>query len=238
MSKRDERERERMMSMLPNEGEVAAEIFAAMSMVGESGAPITPDLAALASQVAGAEAAGRWLKAGHSMDDCGMVRRFYEYVGNHIGEDVAPGGRLHGATLPDDDDDDTAEPVAGDPQPALRGIRHEPALDSDPTSLISTAGGCIDGGWEEFRSSRFSQKLDGNWVLNSYPAQGVLALQFMGRNFSGFAEVFQDDIASVRIAAKGLNMVVEVVDCNGQTITAVGPKGRLRNIFKQLGHPL
>jgi hypothetical protein len=237
MSKRDERERERMMSMLPNESEVAAEIFAVMSMVGESGAPITPDLAALASQVAGADAAGRWLKAGHSMEDCGMVRRFYEYVGNHIGQDVAPGGRLYGATLPEDEDDEDG-PVAGDHQPAARGIRHEPALDSDPTSLIATAGGYIEGTWEEFRSSRFSQKLDGNWVLNSYPAQGVLALQFMGRNFSGFAEVFKDDIAAVRVAAKGLSLVVELVDCNGQTITAVGPKGRLRNIFKQLGHPI
>lgn len=226
-----------MMSMLPNEGEVAAEIFAAMSMVGEPGAPITPDLAALASQVAGAEAAGRWLKGGHSMEDCGMVRRFYEYVGTHIGEDVSPGGRLFGATLPDDVAD-AGGPVAGDSKAAPRGIRHEPALDSDPTSLIATAGGYIDGGWEEFRSSRFSQKLDGNWVLNSYPAQGVLALQFMGRNFSGFAEVFKDDIAAVRVAAKGLNLVVELVDCNGQTITAVGPKGRLRNIFKQLGHPI
>lgn len=237
MSKRDERERKRMTSMLPNEGEVAAEIFAAMSMVGEPGAPMTADLAALASQVAGAEAAGRWLKGGRSMEDCGMVRRFYEYVGNHIGEDVAPGGRLHGATLPDDEDDEDGT-VAGDSAPATRGIRHEPALDSDPTSLIATAGGYIDGGWEGFRSSRFSQKLDGTWVLNSYPAQDVLALQFMGRNFSGFVEVFKDDIAAVRVAAKGLNMVVELVDCNGQTITAVGPKGRLRNIFKQLGHPI
>lgn len=238
MSKRDERERQRVMSTLPNEGEVAAEIFAAMSMVGEAGVPITPDLAALASQVAGAEAAGRWLKAGHSMEDCGMVRRFYEYVGNHIGEDVAPGGRLHGTTLPDDDDDDASGPVAGDPQPAPRGIRHEPALDSDPTSLVATAGGYIEGGWEEFRSSPFSRKLDGTWVLNSYPAQGVLALQFMGRNFSGFAEVFNDDIASVRIAAKGLNFAVELVDCNGNRLVAVGPTGRLRNIFQQLGHAL
>ena len=74
MSKREERERQRMMAMLPDEGEVAGEIFAAMATVGEPGAAITPDLAALASQVAGAEAAGRWLKAGHSLDDCGMVR--------------------------------------------------------------------------------------------------------------------------------------------------------------------
>ena len=118
------------------------------------------------------------------------------------------------------------------------GIRYEPALDSDPTALIATAGGFIDGGWDEFRTSRSSTKTDGTWVLNHYPAEGVLALHFMGRNFSGFAEVFKDDIASVRVAAKGLNMVVEVVDCNGQVITAVGPKKRLRNIFMQLGHAL
>lgn len=236
MSKREDRERERMTSMLPNEGEVAAEIFAAMATVGEPGSTITPDLAALASQVAGAEAAGRWLKAGHSMDDCGMVRRFYEYVGNHIGEDVSPGGRLDGSTLPDGDD--AAAPATGDPRLPARGIRNEPALDSDPTSLITTAGGYIDGGWDEFRSSRISRKLDGNWVLNSYPAQGVLALHFIGRNFSGFAEVFKDDIASVRVASKGLNFAVELVDCNGDRLVAVGPKGRLRNIFKQLGYTI
>ena len=238
MSKREDRERERVTSMLPNEGEVAAEIFAAMSIVGEPGSTITPDLAALASQVAGAEAAGLWLKAGHSVEDCGMVRRFYEYVGNHIGEDVAHGGRLHGATLPDGDDDDAAATATEDPRLPARGIRNEPALESDPTSLIATAGGYVDGGWEEFRSSRFSRKLDGNWVLNSYPAQGVLALQFMGRNFSGFAEVFKDDIASVRVAAKGLNFAVELVDCNGDRLVALGPKGRLRNIFKQLGYTI
>lgn len=238
MSKREERDRQRMMAMLPDEGEVAREIFAAMAMVGEPGAAITPDLAALASQVAGAEAAGRWLKGGHSMDDWGMVRRFYEYVGNHIGEDAAPGGRLHGATLPDGDDNGEAESVPEDPRSTVRGIRDEPALDSDPTSLIATAGGYIDGGWEEFRSSRSSRKLDGTWVLNSYPAEGVLALQFMGRNFSGFAEVFKDDIASVRVAAKGLNFAVELVDCNGDRLVAVGPKGRLRNVFKQLGYAI
>src|SRR4051812_28854888 len=92
-----------MLSVLPDESEVAVEIFAAMAMVGEPGAPITPALAVLASEAVGAEAAGRWLKAGHTLDDCGMVRRFYEYVGGHIGEDVAPGGRLEGATLPDGD---------------------------------------------------------------------------------------------------------------------------------------
>ncbi len=236
MSKREDLEHQRMMSMLPNEGEVAAEVFAAMAIVGEPGALITPELAALASQVAGAEAAGRWLKAGRSMDDCGMVRRFYAYVGSHIGDDVAAGGRLHGATLPGGDDDAVEESASEDPRPVARGIRIEPALDADPTSLIATAGGYIDGGWDEFRSSRFSRKLDGTWVLNSYPAQGVLALQFMGRNFSGFAEVFKDDIASVRVAAKGLNFAIEVVDCNGDRLVAVGPKGRLRNIFKQLGY--
>ena len=61
----------RMMAMLPDEGEVAGEIFAAMAMVGEPGDAITPDLAALASQVAGAEAAGRWLKAGHTWTTAG-----------------------------------------------------------------------------------------------------------------------------------------------------------------------
>lgn len=238
MSKREERERQRMVSMLPDEGEVAVEIFAAMAMVGEPGAPMTPELAALASQVAGAEAAGRWLKGGHTLDDCGMVRRFYEYVGSHIGEDVAPGGRLHGSTLSDGDDDGVAESASGDPQSRARGIRNEPALDSDPTSLIATAGGYIDGGWDEFRSSRFSQKIDGTWVLNSYPAEGVLALQFMGRNYSGFAEIFREDIGSVRVASKGLNFAIEVVDCNGDRLVAVGPKGRLRNIFQQLGYPL
>ncbi|WP_231123672.1 hypothetical protein [Nocardioides sambongensis] len=65
----------------------------------------------------------------------------------------------------------------------------------------------------------------------------MLALHFMGRNFSGFAEIFKDDIASARVAAKGFNMVIEVVDCNGQVITAVGPKKRLRSIFMQLGYP-
>ncbi|CAN5126978.1 hypothetical protein BH09ACT10_BH09ACT10_00680 [soil metagenome] len=105
MSKREDRERRRVETMLPDEREVAAEIFAAMSMVGEPGSSITSDQAALASQVAGAEAAGVWLKAGHSLEDCGMIRRLYEYVGNQTGEDVAPGGRLHGATLPDGDGD-------------------------------------------------------------------------------------------------------------------------------------
>ena len=41
MSERDERERQRMMAMLPDEGEVAGEIFAAMATVGEPGAVIT-----------------------------------------------------------------------------------------------------------------------------------------------------------------------------------------------------
>ena len=238
MSKREERERQRMMSMLPDEGDVAAAIFAAMSTVGQRGATITPELAGLASQVAGAEAAARWLKAGHTLDDCGMLRRYYEYVGNHIGQDAAPGGRLRGTTLPDGDDDEVVEFASEQPQVSARGIRNEPALDSDPTSLIATAGGYIHGSWEESRSSRLSWKTDGTWVLNSYPAEGVLALQFMGRNFSGFAEVFKDDIASVRVAAKGLNFAVEVVDCNGQRLVAVGPKGRLRNIFRQLGYAL
>ncbi|CAN5126931.1 hypothetical protein BH09ACT10_BH09ACT10_00670 [soil metagenome] len=123
-------------------------------------------------------------------------------------------------------------------QPRARGIRNEPALDSDPTSLIATAGGYVDGGWEEFRGSQSPRKLDGDWVLNNYPAQGVLALQFTGRNFSGFADVFNDDIASVRVAAKGLNFAVELVDCNGDRLVAVGPKGRLRKIFKQLGYAI
>lgn len=236
MPKREDRERARMMSMLPDEGVVAAEIFAAASKLGDSGDEITPELAALASQVAGAEAAGRWLKAGHSMDDCGMVRRFYEYVGQHIASDVGSGGRLHGITIAEDDE--SSGRTADSPDTIARGIRYEPALGSDPTALIGTAGGFIEGGWAAFRTSRSSTKSDGTWVLNHYPADGVLALHFMGRNFSGFAEIFKDDIASARVAAKGLNMVVEVVDCNGRTITAVGPRKRLRNIFAQLGHPL
>lgn len=236
MSKREERERQRMMSILPDEGEVAVEIFGAMSIVGTPGDPITRDLAERASQVAGAEAAGLWLKAGRSMEDCGMVRRFYEHVGNQIAEDVSPGGRLDGAALPDGDEGETV--TANVESPMGRGIRSEPALDSNPVTLITTAGGYIDGSWDEFRSSRFSQRLDGAWVLNSYPSHDVLALQFMGQNFSGFVEVFKDDIASVQVAAKGLNLAVEVVDCNGNRLVAVGPKRRLRNIFKQLGHPV
>ena len=57
MSKREDRERARMMSMLPDEGVVAAEILAATSKLGDTGDEITPELATLASQVAGAEAA-------------------------------------------------------------------------------------------------------------------------------------------------------------------------------------
>jgi hypothetical protein len=239
MPKREDRERARVMAMLPEEGAVAAEIFATIAKLGSSGDTITPELASLASQVAGAEAAGRWLTDGHSMDDCGMVRRFYEYVGQHIASDVEPGGRLYGSTIPDGDDaEDSQDRTSVGTEALARGIRYEPALDSDPTALIGTAGGFIDGGWNEFRTSRFSTKTDGTWVLNHYPAEGVLALHFMGRNFSGFAEVFKDDIAAARVATKGLNMVVEVVDCNGRTITAVGPRKRLRNIFAQLGHPL
>ncbi|WP_141013062.1 hypothetical protein [Nocardioides sambongensis] len=139
MSKREDRERAQMTSMLPDEGVVAAEIFAAASNLGDTGDEITPELATLASQVAGAEAAGRWLKAGHSMDDCGMVRRFYEYVGQHVASDVGPGGRLHGTTIADDDDDSTSRPTDS-PDTFARGIRYEPALDSDPTALIGTAG--------------------------------------------------------------------------------------------------
>lgn len=238
MSKREDRERARVIAMLPDEGAVAAEIFATAANLGDSGDAITPDLAALASQVAGAEAASRWLKAGHSMDDCGTVRRFYEYVGQHIAADVGPGGRFHGATIPGDDEVEEASEQAKSPEAFKRGIRFEPALDADPTALIGTAGGFIDGAWEEFKTSRYSTRTDGTWVLNHYATEGVLALHFMGRNFSGFAEVFKDDIASARVAAKGLNFVVEVVDCNGRVMTAVGPKKRLRSIFTQLGHPL
>ena len=226
-----------MMSMLPDEGDVAVQIFAALSTIGEPGDTITPELAALGSEIAGAEAAGRWLSAGHTMDDCAMVRRFYEYVGRHIAADVAPGGRLHGAAIAPDGDA-AAAPSSEDARPLAPGIRNEPAFDSDPTALIATAGAYIEGGWEEFRSSRSSTKTDGTWVLNHYPAEGVLALQFMGRNFSGFVEVFKDDIASVRVAAKGFNFAVELVDCNGERLVAVGPRGRLRNIFKQLGYKL
>lgn len=239
MSKREERERARMMAMLPDEGTVAVEIFETASKLGEPDSAISPELVELASQVAGAEAATRWLKAGRSMDDCGTVRRFYEYVGQQVAADVGPGGRLEGVTLSGADEDEDAAPVKEHRiQTPARGIRFEPALDSEPTALIGTAGGFIAGGWDEFRSSRNSTKADGTWVLNHYPAEGVLALHFMGRNFSGFAEVFKDDISSARVAAKGLNMVIEVVDCNGRVITAVGPKKRLRSIFAQLGHTL
>lgn len=239
MSKREERERARMMAMLPDEGTVAVEIFETASKLGEPGSAISLELAELASQVAGAEAATRWLKAGRSMDDCGTIRRFYEYVGQQIAADVGPGGRLDGVTISGANEDEDAAPVKEHhTQTPARGIRFEPALDSEPTALIGTAGGFIAGGWDEFRSSRNSTKTDGTWVLNHYPAEGVLALHFMGKNFSGLAEVFKDDISSARVAAKGLNMVIEVVDCNGRVITAVGPKKRLRSIFAQLGHTL
>ena len=192
MSKRDERERQRMMAMLPDEGEVAGEIFAAMATVGEPGAVITPDLAALATQVAGAEAAGRWLKAGHSLDDCGMVRRFYEYVGSHISEDVAPGGRLDGATLPDGDADSDAGSELEDPRPRCRAeFVTSPPSTADPTSLIATAGGYIDGGWEEFRSSRFSTKLDGTWVLNKLSRAGCSGAAIHGPQLLGIRRGLQ-----------------------------------------------
>ena len=110
MSKREEGERARMMAMLPDEGAVAVEIFETASKLGEPGDAISPELAELASQVAGAEAATRWLKAGRSMDDCGTVRRFYEYVGQQIAADVGPGGRLNGATISSADDDEDAAP--------------------------------------------------------------------------------------------------------------------------------
>ena len=168
-----------------------------------------------------------------------MVRRFYEYVGQHVASDVGSGGRLHGITIADEDDDDFVESDDGQPRHLRSGIRYEPALDSDPTALIGTAGGFIEGGWDAFRTSRSTTKAEGTWVLNHYPAEGVLALHFLGRNFSGFAEIFKDDIASARVAAKGFNMVIEVVDCNGgEVITAAGPKKRLRSIFMQLGYPL
>ena len=150
MSKREERERARMMAMLPDEGAVAVEIFETASKLGEPGDVISPELAELASQVAGAEAATRWLKAGRSMDDCGTVRRFYEYVGQQIAADVGPGGRLNGATTSGADDDEDAAPAPErHSQTAARGIRFEPALDSEPTALIGTAGGggsLLEGG--------------------------------------------------------------------------------------------
>lgn len=227
------------MAILPDPGDVAVEIFAAASNLGDPGDPLTPELAELASQVAGAEASGRWLRAGHTPEDSAMVRRFYEHVGDQIATDVGPGGRLDHAVIPESDSDESIEDDSlngADPLPT--GVRYEPALASDPAALIATAGGFVDGSWNEYRTSRFATKTDGTWVLNHYPAENIVALQFMGRNFSGFAELFKDDIATVRVAAKGLNLVVEVVDCNGQVITAVGPKKRLRKIFMHLGHAL
>src|SRR4051794_39005400 len=108
MSKREERERARMMAMLPDEGTVAVEIFETASKLGEPGDAISPELAELASQVAGAEAATRWLETGHSVDDCATVRRFYEYVGQQIASDVGPGGRLGDATVSGAHDDGEA----------------------------------------------------------------------------------------------------------------------------------
>lgn len=239
MSKNEERERARLMAILPDPGDVAVEIFAAASTFGDPGSPIPPELAELASQVAGAEAAGRWLRAGRTPDDCAMVRRFYEHVGEQIATDVGPGGRLENAVISEADSNSGIEddPLNGGDSLAA-GVRYEPALTSDPAALIATAGGFVDGPWNEFRTSRFATKTDGTWVLNHYLVENIVALQFMGRNYSGFAEVFKDDIATVRVAAKGLNLAVEVVDCNGQVITAVGPKKRLRNLFMQLGHAL
>ncbi|GAA0202803.1 hypothetical protein GCM10008944_20590 [Cytobacillus oceanisediminis] len=239
MSKDEGQERARLLAILPDEGAVAGEIFAAAESLGEPGGEFTPALAEAATQVAGSKAAAAWLHEGHSMDDLATLRRYYTYIGERIVTDLGPDGRLAGMVLPGGTQAaDSSEQLPHVGAEIERGIRSEPALDSEPTSLIATAGGLIYGTFEDFKTSRFAKRYDGNWVLNHYAAEGVLALQFMGRNFSAFVEVFKDDIASARIVGKGLNLVVEVFDHQNHVITAVGPKKRLRSIFQQLEHPL
>lgn len=243
MATHQERERARMEEILPGQGEVAADILAMMSTIGEQGDIISPDLILDASQAAGAQAAARWLNAGYSLDDCGVLRRYYDYMGQQIANDAMPGGRLHDATVASGTssvtgEDHLAAHVRDEDVPPPRGIRHIPALESEPVALIATAGGYIDGEWEWFLKSRSARKLDGTWVLNNYPKEGVLALQFMGDHFSGFAELYKEDIRSARVAAKCINLVIEIEDCHGEHMVAVGPKRRLRKTFKQLGFKL
>lgn len=239
MSNDDDQDRAKLLAMLPDEGAVAGEIFAAAETLGEPGGVFTPELAEAATQVAGSKAAAAWLHEGHSMDDLATLRGYYDHVGGRIVSDLGPGGRLVGTVFPEGaravDPSEQSPHAGGDIE---RGIHNEPALDSDPTPLISTAGGLIYGTFEEFKISRFAKRYDGTWVLNHYPAEGVLALQFMGQDFSAFVEVFKEDIASARVLGKGLNLVVEVFDHRGHVVTVVGPRKRLRNIFRQLEHPL
>lgn len=115
-----------------------------------------------------------------------------------------------------------------------RGLHSFPALDAEPVPLIQTAGGFFPTDWETYLELP-QRHADGTWVLNHFPAENRVALWFTGRNFSTFAEVFKEDIATARVAAKGLNMVVEVRTVDGDDFIAVGPRRRLKNIFKQLG---
>lgn len=119
----------------------------------------------------------------------------------------------------------------------ISGLHSFPALDSAPVNLIATAGGFFPADWDTYL--RVPQRpTDGAWVLNHYPAEERLVLQFTGKNFSAFAEIFKEDIAGARVAAKGLNMVIEVQAKDGDHFIAVGPRKRLKSIFLQLGFSL
>jgi hypothetical protein len=88
---------------LPDEEEVLRIVLHTAHTLGEPGAAITPDLLALAGQVSGAEAASHTLRAGGSLDQCSLIREFYNHVGRQAGKLFEPAGPLHEATIPENE---------------------------------------------------------------------------------------------------------------------------------------
>jgi hypothetical protein len=126
--------------------------------------------------------------------------------------------------------------IKGDGEPS-RGLHGVPELDSDPVHGTATAGGFFPTDYQTYLSSPVPL-IDGVWTINRFPVDGRVALHFISLKNSVFAEIFMEHVVDVRVAAQGLNMVVEVADGEGKQFIVVGPRKRLKTIFTELGHPL
>ena len=119
----------------------------------------------------------------------------------------------------------------------IRGLHWAPVLESDPVQGAHTHGGFFPSDWETYlRQPHPLTK--GVWVVNRFPAEGKLALHFIGEHYSAFGELFQEHVSDVHVAAKGLNLAIEVSAADGGKFVAVGPKRRMKAIFRELGFSL
>lgn len=232
------------------ESQIFSHIMDKLYDLGSPGELITRGLIMAARDLTKGERCEELVARGASQGDMSRTRVAYNHVagliaaqfeGPHAGATFPHPGEEpgYGAQIASGSKGSDGATAFESPMGLVDGWHDFPAFVADATPIAHSAGGFIYSDWRAFSGSSVGERSDGMWMVHRYPTEAnKVALQFLSPQSFTYAEIFQMHIADVSIAAKGLNIAVEVRDLNGTTAVVVGPRGRVKRVFKALGFRL